>query len=44
MDMGPVDSHAIFIVGPDGKITWKDQEPSAMHVPDEAVLAALRTS
>ena len=44
MDMGPVDSHAIYIVGPDGTITWKDQEPSAMHVPDGAVLAALRTS
>jgi len=44
MDMGPVDSHAIFVVGPDGTVIWKDQEPSAMHVPDAAVLAALRTN
>ena len=44
MDMGPVDNHAIFIVGPDGTITWKDQEPSAMHVSDASVLAALRTN
>ena len=44
MDMGPVDSHAIFVVGTDGKVSWKDQEPSAMHVPDAAVIAALRAN
>ena len=42
MDMGPVDSHAIYVVGLDGKISWKDQEPSAMHVPNAAVLAVLQ--
>ena len=44
MDMGPVDSHAIFVVGANGTVSWKDQEPSAMHVPDAAVLAALRSN
>ena len=44
MDMGPVDSHAIFVVGPDGAVSWKDLEPTSMHVSDGAVLAALRTN
>lgn len=44
MDMGPVDSHAIYVIGPDGKIAWKDQEPNTMHVADSAVIAALRSN
>lgn len=44
MDMGPVDNHAIFVVGPEGTITWKKLAPDTMHVPDADVLAALRSS
>lgn len=42
MDMGPVDNHAIFIIGPDGTVVWKKLAPDSMHVPDSDVIAALR--
>lgn len=42
MDMGPVDNHAIFIVGPQGTIVWKKLAPETMHVSDSDVITALR--
>lgn len=42
MDMGPADSHAIYVIDPNGTVGWKDQEPNTMHVPDSQVIAALR--
>ena len=42
MDMGPVDSHAIFVIGPQGTMAWKQLAPDTMHVPDAAVIAALK--
>lgn len=42
MDMGPVDNHAIFVIGPQGTVVWKQLAPDTMHVPDAAVIAALK--
>jgi len=42
MDMGPVDSHSIFIVDSTGHVRWKRLAPDTMHVPVGTVLAALR--
>jgi len=41
MDMGPVDSHSIFVIGPTGHVRWKQLAPDTMHVPMDAVVAAL---
>jgi peroxiredoxin len=41
MDMGPVDSHSIFVIDRSGEIRWKQLAPDTMHVPVDAVLAAL---
>lgn len=42
MDMGPVDNHSIFIIDPAGRVRWKRLAPNTMHVPMDAVLAALK--
>ena len=42
MDMGPVDSHSIFVIDRAGHVRWKQLAPDTMHVPIDAVLAALR--
>ena len=42
MDMGPVDSHSIFVLDASGRVKWKQLAPDTMHVPVDAVLAALR--
>lgn len=42
MDMGPVDSHSIFVIDPSGRVRWKQLAPDTMHVPVDAVLAALK--
>lgn len=42
MDMGPVDSHAIFVIGPQSTVAWKKLAPDTMHVSDDEVIAALR--
>ncbi|GEM_PF-1057408 len=42
MDMGPVDNHAIFVIGPNGAVAWKQLAPDTMHVPDTAVIDALQ--
>ncbi len=43
MDMGPVDSHAIFVVDAGGRVRWKQLAPDTMHVPMGAVLAAIKS-
>ena len=42
MDMGPVDNHAIFVIGQQGTVVWKQLAPDTMHVPDASVIAALK--
>lgn len=42
MDMGPTDSHSIFIIDRSGKVRWKRIAPDTMHVPITDVLAALK--
>ena len=42
MNMGPVDRHSIFILGPNGHVRWKRLSLNAMHVPMSNVLTALR--
>ncbi|MDE2571155.1 MAG: redoxin domain-containing protein [bacterium] len=44
MDMGPVDSHSIFVLGADGRVRWKELAPTTMHVPVSDVLAALKSA
>jgi peroxiredoxin Q/BCP len=41
MDMGPVDSHSIFILDPRGRIVWKELAPQTMHVSVDHILTAL---
>jgi len=42
MEMGPVDSYSIFVIGSSGHVRWKQLAPDTMHVPVDAVLAALK--
>lgn len=42
MDMGPVDSHSIFVIDRSGRVRWKRLAPDTMHVPVDAVLEALK--
>lgn len=42
MNMGPVDRHSFFIIGPHGHVRWKRLSLNAMHVPMSDVLAALK--
>src|SRR5437879_10536108 len=42
MDMGPVDSHSIFVVDTAGRIRWKELAPDTMHVPVDDVISALK--
>lgn len=44
MDMGPVDSHSIFVLDAAGRVRWKSLAPDTMHVSVDAVLRALRSS
>jgi thioredoxin-dependent peroxiredoxin len=43
MDMGPVDSHSIFVIDATGHVRWRQLAPDTMHVPVDDVLAALKT-
>ena len=43
-DMGPVDNHSIFVIDADGRVRWKRLAPGTMHVPMDAILAALRSA
>lgn len=42
MDMGPVDSHSIFVLDTAGHVRWKQLAPDTMHVPMNTILAALK--
>lgn len=42
MDMGPVDSHSIFVIDPSGRVRWERLAPDTMHVSVDAVLEALK--
>ena len=44
MDMGPTDSHSVFVIDARGRIQWKQLAPNTMHVPMGAILAALRST
>ena len=44
MDMGPVDNHSIFVLDGAGRVRWKQLAPDTMHVPMDAILAALRST
>jgi thioredoxin-dependent peroxiredoxin len=42
MDIGPVDSHSIFVIDTSGHVRWRQLAPDTMHVPVDAVLTALK--
>lgn len=42
MDMGPVDTHSIFVIDKQGRIRWEKISAQQMHVSVRAVLAELR--
>jgi len=42
MDMGPVDSHSIFVIDSSGHVRWRQLAPDTMHVPVDDVIAALK--
>ena len=44
MDMGPVDNHSVFVIDAGGRVQWKQLAPDTMHVPMDAILAALRST
>ena len=44
MDMGPVDNHSIFVLDASGRVRWEQLAPDTMHVPMDAILAALRST
>ena len=44
MDMGPVDSHSIFVVDSSGHVAWKELAPETMHVPVEHVITAVKSA
>lgn len=37
MDMGPVDTHSIFIIDQEGIVRWYEISPQDMYVPIESV-------
>ncbi len=44
MDMGPVDSHSIFVIDASGRVAWKHLAPDTMHVPIEEIVAAVKAA
>jgi thioredoxin-dependent peroxiredoxin len=44
MDMGPVDNHSVFVIDAAGRVQWEQLAPETMHVPMDAILAALRST
>ena len=42
MDMGPVDSHSIFVIDASGHVRWEQLAPDTMHVAVSDVLAAVQ--
>ena len=41
-DMGPMDTHSIFIIGANGVIRWERISAHRMHVSVQAILAELK--
>ena len=44
MDMGPVDSHSIFVVNASGRVAWKQLAPDTMHVSVDQVVLAVKAA
>lgn len=44
MNMGPVDSHSIFVLNRAGKVSWKELAPDTMNVPVDQVVTAVRAA
>lgn len=42
MDMGPVDSHAVYLLDQQGTIRWVQQAVSTMSVPEADIISALK--
>lgn len=41
MDMGPVDTHSVFVIGKDGNVKWKEISVDDMYVPLKSILNEL---
>jgi peroxiredoxin len=37
MDMGPVDTHSIFVIDQEGTVSWYEISPQEMYVPEESI-------
>ena len=44
MNMGRVDRHSVFVINPQGKVTWSALSLDQMHVPVADILSALRSA
>jgi len=44
MDMGPVDSHSMFVIDSTGHVAWKQLASDSMHVPMDQVISAVRAA
>jgi hypothetical protein len=44
MDMGPVDSHSIFVVDANGHVAWKRLAADTMHVSVDEVVGAVKAA
>ncbi|SDJ12717.1 AhpC/TSA family protein [Alteribacillus bidgolensis] len=42
MDMGPVNTHSIFVIDEQGTVRWHDISPHEMYVPLESILEELK--
>lgn len=42
MDMGPVNTHSIFIIDEEGTVQWSEISPHEMYVPLTSILEELR--
>jgi peroxiredoxin len=44
MDMGPVDSHSMFVVDANGRVAWKKLAADTMHVSVDEVVNAVKAA
>lgn len=42
MDMGPVDTHSIFVIDGNGVLRWHQISTQSMHIPVQSVIVALK--
>jgi peroxiredoxin len=42
MDMGPVDTHSIFVIDKEGTIRWSEISPHQMYVPLDSILKEVK--